>query len=980
MRINRHLPRGSVATVVLAFAAIVACSGGDRSGGVGGDGFKPPPASGGPCTPGQVRDCGIELGRSGSVVDCAKGTQTCQEDKSWGTCIANGTTFKSAAPLASKGSPDPDLNTNAVGGSATTCADNPCNPYCKTFNDVPEAGITADATTTTIPGEVVSLADSNVPGGFQNKGTLDSQCTGTPGSLSYRQACQFDMRCGTKADGSAGCVAFTSGEKNACTGVDITAPPVCVPAGATTYRNLTVCNRGSSDLTSNLQCMGYPGNSPQFPDDNPGAGQVVLLTASTVDPTTGAPNPITAAKPLKAGECRTYRVPNGNFQSNGTMSIMCNPPATAAPVTTTLFTIPTKAETLDFATPDNALSELDSQASATTAFEYKTLDPIVYATGATNLNGFVTAAQPPSAAAGAPNDAPARGTLTTVTSAEVTAGSVANVVGFGRTWVAGASFLADTAANGGTASFADVDKTTGPACCGPILRHSGWVVPGATGSITNIDVTTDLTLDAGVLGYLWLRKADGTLLAERQIYGGTNTYSTPLAPGVLDAADLGGLRVEVEAWANGWMGGGLRRATLDYVGMKVTYTNPAYASLDATGYQWTAPPAGTYLGLEFTARARASVASGASLYVYAKRPDGTTIANAVFPLTNAFPASPGTAIVAAAPGLTAADLTTGFKIYAQAYPSAAGASVDLDSIGVRPIYRAGNATRKIRFRDFGLTVPAGASNVRLTTLASYKIDPQMAGDWISGTALSISGATTTLISTSSAAITNNAFTTYQLGAQTITDFASIEDPKLVVDVEVGKGSGSMLGTSTGSLDYLTMRLQYENTVGGSVPECNPSNNWTVNKANPSTPCAPTSVTTYPEWTVSRVFEGVCPVGSRPKWKYMGYTSTTPAGTKIEFRFRASARDGAGNCPTLAAVTTSPPVPLATAQLAPDTQVCSLTAAATATCPVNLTTGLGTANRQDCLQMDAHGVPAPPPTPASPTLTDWRVTYDCIPEE
>lgn len=980
MRLNRHLTRGCVATFALALAALAACSGTDRSSGVNGDGFKPPVTQGGPCTAGDVRQCGIELGRNGNLVDCAKGQQTCLDDKTWSGCLADGTTFKSSAPLTSSAA-SPQLGTNAVGGSSTVCSDNPCNPYCQTFNDAPDSGITTDAETSVGPGPTISLAASNVPGGFQNKGTLDAQCSST-NPLLVREACQFDMHCGIKPDGSRGCIPFVTNEKNSCTGVDITAPPVCVSTGTTPYRNLTVCNRGSADLTTNIQCMGYPGNSPQYPEDAPGAGTIVLRTATTVDSVKGSTYPITAADPLKAGECRTYHVPQANFPSNGTMSVMCNPPSSAVTTTTTLYTVPSVAESTDFTNPARATSDTDALASATTAFTYTALDPVKYATGGININGFTN----PADVVGAPNAVAARGALTQTTSGIGKATTATSVAGGGWNWIAStaSTLKADVDSSDLLSAYADVNKATDP---GPMLRLTGFTLPaptpGAADTISSLELTVDATIPTGN-SYGWVTiKKGATTLVYNALTTGNKTYSFPLASGLLTGADIASLTVDVEHYWPSNSGSGTARMTVNRVALGAKYVSPAFASMDATGYQWTAPPAGTYVGLEFTARAKSLSASGANLYLYAKRTDGTVVGNAVFPVTSTYPASPGTAIVVSAPSLTAADLTAGLKVYAQAYPASAAGYIDIDSIGLRPIYRAGSNERTIRFKSFGISVPPGATNVRLTTLASYKIDPFMTGDYVSGTALSISGSTTTLISTSSALAANNLFNTYQLGAQTITDFSSIEDPKLVVDVKVGKGSSSFLGTSTGSLDYLTMRLQYDSRVDASAAECNPSNNWTVTKANPDTICTPVTVTTYPPWTVGRVFEATCPIGSKPLWKYFGYTTATPTGTKVEFRFRGSARTSTGACPTLAPVTTSPPVPLATAEktATADTQVCSLTSVPSSFCPVNLTTGLGaTDSRQDCLQMDAYGIPVAGSSPAAPTLIDWRVTYDCIPQE
>ena len=75
------------------------------------------------------------------------------------------------------------------------------------------------------------------------------------------------------------------------------------------------------------------------------------------------------------------------------------------------------------------------------------------------------------------------------------------------------------------------------------------------------------------------------------------------------------------------------------------------------------------------------------------------------------------------------------------------------------------------------------------------------------------------------------------------------------------------------------------------------------------------------------------------------------------------------------MTTSPPLPVATASPTADPAICSLTET-NGTCPKDLFNGLGglPAATYPCLQMDAYGVPS---TSETPQLLDWAVTYDCV---
>jgi len=988
MRPNRSLARGYLATVAFALVAAAACSGRDRAEGTNGTTFKPPTEQ--LCSPGQVRECGIEIGRAGDTVDCAKGTQTCLESKAWSECAASGGTFKAKAPPTKSGSGA--IGTNAVGGSATTCIDNPCNPDCKTFNDSPDTGIVSDAVVTTTVSEGVLLSESNVPGGFQNKGTLDSQCTSGAGTQAYMEACQFDMKCGTKSDGTAGCVPFASGEKNACSGIDITAPPVCVSDETLSYRNLTICNRGSVDLAENIQCMGYPGNSPQYPDASPGAGLIVLQTGSTVDPSTGAANPISATNPLKAGTCRVYHVPNTNFQSSGTMSIMCNPPATGTPVTTTIDTYPLTASTTQWTDPDKARDPADSLASATVSFNRVGLTARD-AGGQANATGFSS----PDNIVGAADSSFAEATSSETTSAASAASTVDSNTCSGSgctTWQASSGLStigADVTTADGVAAYASIPKSTSST-----LQLSGLSfasIPAAS-IISGMQITVRASVGGRTYGTVSVEKTDGTVVGSATITAtGTTTVNVTLAYGTVWQWELSSLKVKVTA-ARDSSGSGYDTFGADYVGVAFKYFAYQHATIDATTYgSFGAIPAGAVVeGFELTPTWKTSLAAAdAYVLMYVRGADGSYLGGVFTNQPAGYTAGTvlNTPVFASAwTTVTDAHLAAGFKVETYIYRFGGTGSVTtaVDSIRVRPIYRTTTAYPSIKFGNFGVAVPSGATNIRVTTFVNYQVAPRATEDYLYARTWSgLLDGSGTWISSGSVNPSNDAFNLYQLGAATVTDATLLEDSKLFAQVIAYKsGSSATIGTTTGSLDYVTLRLQYDATVGASVAECNPYNNWTVNKANPPTMCAPVTTVMYPPWTQSRVFEATCAdTNYRPRWRLFGYTSTTPAGSKIEFRFRTSERDSSGTCPTLAAATADPPTAAAVASLGPpDTQTCSLTATPTTTCPVDLYTKLGNVDaNKPCLQMDARGVPATAPaTPASPTLTDWRVTYDCVPNE
>jgi hypothetical protein len=259
------------------------------------------------CTAGSTRVCAIELGTQGGYVSCASGTQICR-DGVWDACQADATRHVTSVPAPPPSSAGDDRSRlQAVGGSSTSCIDNPCDPSCRMFPDTPADPITAprvDTPTGWLSGG--SLANSNVPSAFKTKGSLNAQCSSAPGSDSWNEACQFDQHCVNNA-----CTAFATGASGSCVGVDITSPTSCVPAMAG-FRALTVCNRGTVSAPAGIKCYRYSGGSPQFPNDDPGLGALVMTTATVLEP----------------GTCETQQLAEALFGQNGIQSVMCNPPET----------------------------------------------------------------------------------------------------------------------------------------------------------------------------------------------------------------------------------------------------------------------------------------------------------------------------------------------------------------------------------------------------------------------------------------------------------------------------------------------------------------------------------------------------------------------------------------------------------------------------------------------------------------------------
>lgn len=122
-------------------------------------------------------------------------------------------------------------------------------------------------------------------------------------------------------------------------------------------------------------------------------------------------------------------------------------------------------------------------------------------------------------------------------------------------------------------------------------------------------------------------------------------------------------------------------------------------------------------------------------------------------------------------------------------------------------------------------------------------------------------------------------------------------------------------------------------------------------------------------TETVLYEGICPVGSKPQWGFFTYNSSTPSTSNITFRARVAMTQA-----TLPSATWQD---LATAQSTPtNTQVCTL--AGPAPCPIDLYNTFGTPdNKFPWLELE---IGMNPVAGGLCALTDWQVTYSCPPAE
>ncbi len=314
--------------MLAALALLAGCSGATRADGLSAPLEESPaahraprPANGAaPCEDWTPLECGIELDSHDGVVDCARGVRLCQNG-AYGACIANATlgVVSVQAPGARLPLTAPTQGVMAVGGTSTDCVDDVCNPYCHTFVD--EADTPYTAPRVDVPSGILSggpLQNSNIPTSFKNKGSLNSQCSAAVGSQTWNEACQFDQHCVNGA-----CTAWGNEEFGDCQGVDITTPTTCVPSSGGT-RDLTVCNRGTVAAPAGINCYGYSGGSPKFPNSDPGTTDRLIMTTQQT---------------LQPGACETQEVDEAIFHQNGIQSIGCNPPDTRV-VTSTIVSYP----------------------------------------------------------------------------------------------------------------------------------------------------------------------------------------------------------------------------------------------------------------------------------------------------------------------------------------------------------------------------------------------------------------------------------------------------------------------------------------------------------------------------------------------------------------------------------------------------------------------------------------------------------------
>src|SRR5688572_4510863 len=185
--------------------------------------WNPPPGTS--CEEGTSEPCSLMLGEHDGIVSCYEGTRTCRAGV-FSEC-ENGRHFEVARTEAAQPLELDLLSFNPPVG----CSDNPCNSYCREFNEGPDGGIGPDVDTSAPPlstWNTGNLADYP-PEWVVVGATEPCQVAGD---------CQFNSACTDPAFGGCGHSVCSAGEAmapgcNRCADAVCAIEPNCCgnPAG-----------------------------------------------------------------------------------------------------------------------------------------------------------------------------------------------------------------------------------------------------------------------------------------------------------------------------------------------------------------------------------------------------------------------------------------------------------------------------------------------------------------------------------------------------------------------------------------------------------------------------------------------------------------------------------------------------------------------------------------------------------------------------
>lgn len=279
------------------------------------------PQEGCPCdTPGKEVDCGKVESRSGDYVLCSNGKRTCQAG-AWGACSSEWLTTKHVS-VGTRGVGPQGLGVPATCPVAGPLSD-PCDPYCNQTTDNP-IDLEPDGGLTVIDGGLTianNAGDASAPGAFLSTPGGVTSCAGAnnivaTGSCSAAPLvlCQQDFHCDPTVDRCLwnGGLGYFDPDAS---GPDLT---VGSPCGSGTTASVPVCNRGTTEIPSGQNIVLQRTNGVSPPD---GCAPI----ASPLDTWT-----FTLAGPLVPGACLIFDVPNS---ATGNQFITVNAGVGGAPVT-----------------------------------------------------------------------------------------------------------------------------------------------------------------------------------------------------------------------------------------------------------------------------------------------------------------------------------------------------------------------------------------------------------------------------------------------------------------------------------------------------------------------------------------------------------------------------------------------------------------------------------------------------------------------
>ncbi|HRI71704.1 MAG TPA: hypothetical protein PK156_46045, partial [Polyangium sp.] len=143
-----------------------------------------------PCNSGATIECHQTIGTNDDILTCLHGEKTCVNG-SWGPCVGAFSSRADWQPTSSASATNNPDEVHILGLSdAGPCENNPCDPYCQDYEEVPgaDAGyqVVPEITTVWTAGSFDDLLDG-LPPGFVNKG-ITNPCTSSAD-------CQFDSHC-----------------------------------------------------------------------------------------------------------------------------------------------------------------------------------------------------------------------------------------------------------------------------------------------------------------------------------------------------------------------------------------------------------------------------------------------------------------------------------------------------------------------------------------------------------------------------------------------------------------------------------------------------------------------------------------------------------------------------------------------------------------------------------------------------------------